>query len=583
MTVTEIILLLLKITGAVVVFIYGMKMMGEGLQKVAGNRMRAVLGRITGNPVTGILTGAFVTAVIQSSSATTVMVVGFVNSGLISLAGAIAVVMGANIGTTITSWIILLGMGGTLEKFILPLILCAVALPFMMSKKSKNKSVSEFVIGLAVLLVGLQFLQDAIPDLSSNEAFLSAMARWSDNGFLSILIFIVIGALLTAVVQASSAVMAITLVMCANQWIGFDVAIAIVMGQNIGTTLNANLAAVVANSNGKKAARAHLLFNLIGTVFTLILFYPITHLIANVTESLTGVGIYTSTKAEVASVLPLAITIFHTLFNVGNTIILAFFIPWLIKIVNWLVKTPADEAEEVTQLKFIGGGYMNTAELNIQSVQSEIVNFSRRVLRMYSFLPEMDKASEKEFDELLTRTEKYEGITDHMEIEIAQFLTKVSEGDLSNESSQRISAMLRIVDNLESIGDSIYQMAILKKNQREQEINLDQECRNNLDAMYQLVGKSLDVMDFNLHQTYDKIDLTEAYAVEKEINALRDKLRNHHLESIKAGAYTYQVGTTYSGMYALYEKTGDYVINVSEAIRVDQSQKVAEHNLAPQK
>ena len=580
MTATEIILLLLKVTGAVVIFIYGMKMMSEGLQKMAGNRMRSILGRMTNNPVSGILTGAAVTAAVQSSSATTVMVVSFVNSGLLSLAGAIAVVMGANIGTTITSWIILLGMGGSLGKFVLPLILCAAALPFMLSKRSKTKSASEFVIGLAILLIGLQLLQDAIPDFSQNEAFLSAMAQWSDKGFLSILIFVAIGALLTAVVQASSAVMAITLVMCANQWIGFDVAIAIVMGQNIGTTLNANIAAMAANANGKKAARAHLLFNVIGTAITLILFYPVTHLIAYVTESFTGVDIYLSPKSQVAAALPLAITLFHTLFNVVNTVILAFFIPLLIRIVNWMVKTPADDTEPDTRLKFITGGYLNTAELNIQSAQKEIEHFSQRVVRMYGFLPNLDNAKEKEFDEMFERIKKYEGITDRMELEIASFLTKVSEGELSNESSQRISSMLRIVDNLESIGDSIYQMAILKKNQREQGISLDQECRNNLNNMYQLVEKSLTVMDNNLNQPYDKINLAEAYAAEHEINALRDRLRANHLNALKNRSYTYQAGSTYSGMYALYEKTGDYVINVSEAIDIENSQKNQEHNMS---
>ena len=580
MTATEIILLLLKVIGAVVIFIYGMTLMSEGLQKMAGSRMRNILGRMTKNPVSGILTGTAVTAAIQSSSATTVMVVSFVNSGLLSLAGAIAVVMGANIGTTITSWIILLGMGGGMEKFMFPLILCALALPFMISKRSKTKAVSEFVIGLAILLVGLQFLQDAIPDLSTNQALLSFMGSLSNSGFLSILLFVAIGALLTAIVQSSSASMAITLVMCANQWIGFDVAIALVMGQNIGTTITANIAAAVTNANGKKTARAHFLFNLIGTVITLILFYPVTHLIAYVTESFTGADVYSASTAEIAAALPLAITLFHTLFNVVNTVILAFFIPWLIKIVNWMVKTPPEEAEMPTHLKFISGGYLNTAELNLQSAQKEIEHFSQRVVRMYGILPNLDNAKDKEFDEMFERIKKYEGITDRMELEIASFLTKVSEGELSNESSQRISSMLRIVDNLESIGDSIYQMAILKKNQREQGISLDQECRNNLNNMYQLVEKSLTVMDNNLNQPYDKIDLAEAYAAENEINALRDRLRANHLNALKNRSYTYQAGSTYSGMYALYEKTGDYVINVSEAIDIENSQKNQEHNMS---
>ena len=586
MTAIEIILLLLKLTGALVLFLYGMKLMSEGLQKIAGKGMRHLMAKITNNPFSGILVGTLLTVMVQSSSASTVMIVSFVNAGMLNLSGAIAMIMGANIGSTLITWILkIFALGGTGDTFQLPIFLLAFAIFFMFSSKDKLKYIGEFVIGFALLLLGMDFLQAAVPNLEDYPQFLAALGTISDQGFLSVLLFTVIGIVLTCIVQASAAMMAIALAMCFNGWIGFEVAMALVMGLNIGTTITANIAATVANSVGKKAARAHLVFNVIGTIIMLIAFRPVMLLVDNVTTAATGSSPYTTPDSPLydPQTLPWALCFFHTFFNVVNTIILVWFIPLLIRIVDWMVKPKEEDAEDEYRLTFIGGSWMNTAELNIQSAKQEIENFSKRVLRMYAFLPELDKAKGKEFDEILKRTEKYEGITDRMEIEIAQFLTKVSEGDLSNESSQRISAMLRIVDNLESIGDSIYQMAILKKNQREQEINLDQECRNNLDAMYKLVGKSLEVMDFNLHQTYDKIDLTEAYAVEKEINALRDKLRSHHLESIKAGAYTYQVGTTYSGMYALYEKTGDYVINVSEAIRVDQSQKVAEHNLAPQK
>ena len=568
----EVLMVIFKFAGAVGVFIYGVKHMSEGLQKVAGDKMRSILGRITGSPISGILTGAGVTAAIQSSTATTVMVVSFVNSGLLTLAGAIAVVMGANIGTTLTSWIILLGMGGSGGEggaFLFPLVVIALSLPFMMMKGEKCKYISEFIIGFGLLLIGLQFLQDAMPTLSDD--FLAKMATWSDWGFWSILIFIIIGAILTVLIQASSAVMAITLVMCANGWIGFDIAVAIVMGQNIGTTLTANIAAMVANATGKKAARAHFVFNVVGVILTLIVFHPLMNLIASMTESMSGINPYDAAKA--AESLPLAITIFHTFFNVANTIILAFFIPQIIRIVDWMVKTPAEDAEDEYRLKFISGGYMNTAELNLQLAQKEIENFSKRVLRMYTFLPSLRTAKdEEEFTGIFDRIEKYEGITDRMEVEIAQFLTKISEGDMSREASQRVSSMLRIIDNLESIGDDIYQIAIHRKNKREEEVHFDDGLNQNIAHITDLVQHALDVMDANLHTDYNHIDLDSAYKAEDDVNKYRDVLRAQHLDALKNGTYSYSIGTAYSGIYALYEKLADHAINISEAI--DNSAKI---------
>ncbi len=582
----EAVWILIKVIGAIAIFIYGMKLMSEGLQKLAGRGMRHIMGKITGNPISGILVGTLLTVVVQSSSASTVMVVSFVNAGLMDLAGAISMIMGANIGSTLITWILkIFALGGSESSFSLPLTLLAFALFFMFTKSEKLKYFGEFVIGFALLLLGMDFLQSSVPNLEDYPAFLATMGAISDHGYLSVLLFTVIGIVLTCIVQASAAMMAIALTMCYNGWIGFEVAMALVMGLNIGTTITANIAATVANSVGKKAARAHLVFNVIGTIIMLIAFRPVMMLVDYVTTAATGVSPYTMPGAAGYNpqTLPWALCFFHTFFNVVNTLILVWFIPQLIKIVDWMVKTKDEDAEDEFRLTYIDGAWMNTAELNIRQAQKEIEHFSQRVVRMYSFLPMLDKAKDKEFDDILKRTEKYEGITDRMELEIASFLTKVSEGDLSNESSQRISSMLRIVDNLESIGDSIYQMAILKKNQREQGITLDQECQHNLENMYHLVEKSLQVMDYNLNQPYDKIDLTEAYAAEKAVNEYRDKLRIHHLDSIKAGAYSYQVGTTYSGMYALYEKTGDYVINVSEAIDLDKSQKSVEHNMSAKK
>ena len=572
MTLTEALIIIINFAGALAVFLFGMKLMSEGLQKFAGDKMRSVMGKVTGSPVRGILTGAAVTTAIQSSSATTVMVVSFVNAGLLSLAGAVAVIMGANIGTTVTAWIItLFGLGEGSGTFSLPMLLGALALIFMFAKKDKLKYIGEFLIGLAMLLLGMSLLQQAMPNLEEYPEFLEALARLSAYGFGSVILFVVIGALLTCLVQASAAMMAITLVMCYNGWIGFDAAVALVMGQNIGTTITANLAAMVANTNGKRAARAHLVFNIIGVIITLIVFRPVLNLIANMTTSMMGSSPYTAVGAAGydPNAIPMALSLFHTFFNVVNTLILAWFIPLIIKIVNWMVKEKPEDEEYVFKLAYIGHTFTNTAELNLEAAKKEIENFSKRVLRMYTFLPELRTAKDdEEFNSIVERIEKYEEITDRMEMEIAKYLTHVAEGDLSLQGSQRISSMLRIVDNLESIGDTVYQIAMTRKNKRETAVHFDQHLNDNLDKMTQLVQRSLDVMDENLKNDYSDIDLTAANAAEADINSYRDELRIENLDALKKGTYNFAIGNAYSGLYALYEKLGDYVINVSEAIAV---------------
>ncbi len=565
----EITTVILKLAGALAVFLFAMKLMSEGLQKIAGSKMRSVLKHITGNPLSGILTGTAVTAAIQSSSATTVMVVGFVNAGLLSLAGAVAVIMGANIGTTVTAWIItLFGLGDNAGGFSLPMLLAAISLFFIFSGRDKMKSIGQTIIGLALLLVGMELLQEPMSNLDQYPNFLHAISTLSNYGFWSILIFIAIGALLTCLVQASAAMMAITLVMCYNGWIGFDVAVALVMGQNIGTTITANLAALVANTAGKKAARAHLVFNVVGVIITLIVFSPLMNFIAFLTENMTGCSPYAPIDDPLYNreSVPLAISLFHTIFNVGNTIILAFFIPQILKIVDWMVKTKVEDTEDEFRLTYIEGNWLSTAELNLQSAKSEIEEFSKRVLRMYTFLPGLRTAKDdEEFDSLIERITKYEDITDRMEQEITKFLTRVGSGDVSQHASERISTMLRIIDNLESIGDAIFQIAMTRKSKREDAVHFDSSLNANLAHMSELVQKALDVMDANL-KDYDNIDLDAAYAAEHDINAYRDLLRAQHLDALKLGIYDYAIGNAYSGLYALYEKLGDYVINVSEAI-----------------
>ena len=569
MNVWDIVTVILKLAGALAVFLFAMKLMSEGLQKIAGSKMRSVLKHITGNPLSGILTGTAVTAAIQSSSATTVMVLGFVNAGVLSLAGAVAVIMGANIGTTITAWIItLFGLGDNAGGFSLPMLLAAISLFFIFSGRDKMKSIGQTIIGLALLLVGMELLQEPMSNLDQYPNFLHAISTLSDYGFWSILIFIAIGALLTCLVQASAAMMAITLVMCYNGWIGFDVAVALVMGQNIGTTITANLAALVANTAGKKAARAHLVFNVVGVIITLIVFSPLMNFIAFLTENMTGCSPYAPVDDPLYNreSVPLAISLFHTIFNVGNTIILAFFIPQILKIVDWMVKTKVEDTEDEFRLTYIEGNWLSTAELNLQSAKSEIEEFSKRVLRMYTFLPGLRTAKDdEEFDSLIERITKYEDITDRMEQEITKFLTRVGSGDVSQHASERISTMLRIIDNLESIGDAIFQIAMTRKSKREDAVHFDSSLNANLAHMSELVQKALDVMDANL-KDYDNIDLDAAYAAEHDINAYRDLLRAQHLDALKLGIYDYAIGNAYSALYALYEKLGDYIINVSEAI-----------------
>ena len=563
MEVTDIIFILLNLAGALAVFLFAMKLMSEGLQKFAGSKMRHWLSKITGKPLSGILAGAGVTAAIQSSTATTVMVVGFAGAGLLTLAGAVAVVMGANIGTTITAWIIaLFGIGGGPSdgiSFSLPMFLGTLSLFFIFSKKSKMQYLGQTIIGLCLLLVGMELLESAIPELS--DSVVQTIATWSHWGFWSVLLFIVVGAILTIILQTSAAMTAVILLMASQGWIEFPMALALVMGQNLGTTLTAQVVAMTTGTTGKRAARAHLVFNVAGVLFCLILFSPICNGImamTNITDDLTS--------RHNREVYPLAITIFHTLFNVGTTVILAFCIPQIVKIVEWMVPEKKEEGEEEFRLTYIEPNLLSTAELNLQSAKSEIEEFSKRVLRMYTFLPGLRTAKEdEEFDAIMARIAKYEDITDRMEMEISKFLTKVGSGDVSEHASERVSTMLRIIDNLESIGDTIYQIAMTRQSKREDAVHFDAGLNANLEQMRQLVQQALDVMDRNLHD-YDHVDLDAAYAAEHAINAERDRLRAQHLDALKLGVYDYAIGNAYSSLYALYEKLGDYVINVSEAI-----------------
>ena len=552
MNITTILLIIINFTGALAVFLFAMKIMSEGIQKVAGSKMRAVLGRMTGKPLSGILTGTAVTAAIQSSSATTVMVVSFVNAGLLSLSGAVAVIMGANIGTTVTAWIItLLGLGEGSGFFNLPLFIAAASLAFFLMKRDKMHSVGQTIIGLALLLVGMHLLKSAMPNLGQYPAMLQGIASWSGFGFWSVLLFVAIGAILTCMVQASAATMAITLLMLQNGWIGLDVAIALVMGENIGTTVTANISATVAGIAGKRAARAHLVFNVIGVTLSLILFRPILSVVQMVFPD----------------DAPMALSLFHTMFNVMNVGVQSWFIPQIVWIVTRLVPEKKAKAEsDDHRLTYISRGPVGTAELNLQSAKKELQLFSKQVLRMYALLPELRTVrNAKEMDAAVERIARYERLTDRMDIEITKFLTAVGSGGISAHGSERISSMMRASDNLESIGDSIYQIALTRKSKFSDAVHFSENQNANLAEMSALVENALLVMDGNLVD-YDRADLQAAEDAEREVNLCRDRLREGHLEALKRGQYGYEVGNAYSSLYAQYEKLADYVINVTEAI-----------------
>lgn len=563
--------IIMNFVGALALFLYAMTLMSESLQKIAGDRMRNILAKITNNPFSGVLTGVGVTTAIQSSSATTVMVVSFVNAGLISLASAVAVIMGANIGTTVTAWIItIFGLGASGSAFSLPMLCGVVAIIFLFSKRDHLKRVGELFIGLALLLVGMDLMKGAMPNLEEYPQVLEWMASLSGKGLGSTLLLVLAGALLTCVVQSSSATIAITLVMCYNGLIDFDAAIALVMGDNIGTTVTANIAAMVATPAGKKAARAHLIFNVVGVVITLIFLRPISAFVDWATIALVHSSPYTPRGAEGYSptVIPLAITIFHTLFNVSNTLVQVWFIPQIIKIVNWMVREPEGEvAYDDYRPSHIAAGHTSIAEIDIRAAQKEIEDFGQRVTRMFELLPGLRTArDDKEFENTMHQIERQEEITDRMEQEIARYLTSLGAAGLSAKGSQCVSAMLRLVDNLESIGDDVLQIALLRRNKRQEAVHFSAEQNEHIDHMRELVSAALATMNAHLGDDYDKADLAAAYRAEDAINAYRDQLRRRHIDDLRDGRYDYAVGIAYSGIYALYEKMGDHIINISEAI-----------------
>jgi len=548
----------LKLIGSLGLFLYGMKIMSEGLQKVAGDRLRSILTAMTTNRVTGVLTGVLITALIQSSSATTVMVVSFVNAGLLTLAESISVIMGANIGTTVTAWIIsIFGFKVDMAAFALPLL--AIALPLIFSGKSNRKSVGEFIFGFSFLFMGLSYLKANAPDLNANPEMLAFVQNYTDMGFFSILLFLFIGTILTMIVQASAATMAITLIMCANGWISLELGAALVLGENIGTTITANLAALTANTQAKRAALAHFVFNVFGVIWVLIIFHPFMQLVNWVVDTF-----FQTSNPEVA--ISYKLSAFHSIFNICNVCILIWGVKLIERTVCALIH-PKEEDEE-PRLRFITGGMLSTAELSILQARKEIHLFAERTHRMFGMVQDLlHTEKDDDFNKLFSRIEKYENISDNMELEIANYLNQVSEGRLSSESKLQIRAMLREVTEIESIGDSCYNLARTINRKRQTNQDFTEKQYEHIHFMMKLTNDALAQMIVVVEKPeHQSIDINKSFNIENEINNYRNQLKNQNILDVNNKEYDYQMGVYYMDIIAECEKLGDYIVNVVDPV-----------------
>ena len=573
-------------------FLYGMALMSEGLQKSAGDRLRSFMAKMTSNAPKRILTGTLVTALVQSSSATTIMVVSFVNAGLLTLGNAIGVIMGANIGTTLTAWVTSLGFSVNIALFAVPMMAFGFILHSM--KKSSLKNIGQFLMGFAVMYVGLTFMKDcANAVLGEYETqMMGFFGSINGFGFGSILLFLVAGAVLTIVLQASSATMAITMLLAASGLIGFELAVAMVLGENIGTTITANIAAAVANTSAKRAARAHTIFNIVGVIWVLILFGPIVALICKImtalgfadpmTVDMAGLNAaLTSAKAapgatpesiavaedaflEAKNAMLYGIAMLHTLFNVTNTLVLIWFTPLIEKAVVWLVKEPKGE-HEVFRLKYIAGGPLSTAELSLNEAQQEIIHFAEICRNGFGYIREaINSQDPDEFDKLNDKLIKYEEITDRIEFEIATYLNEVSKNELSQESLEHTKAMYKIIGEMESLGDSGEAIGRILKRRNAHGKVFDKPLLDRLNKMMDLVQKGYDVMIENLKKDELK-DISNADNCEYNINECRNHLREEHIVNIENSSYNYLTGVYYMDVLSELEKIGDFLINISQA------------------
>ncbi|MBR1932504.1 MAG: Na/Pi cotransporter family protein [Prevotella sp.] len=570
-------IVIFKLLGSLALLMFGMKSMSEALQKMAGPQLRHVLGAMTTNRFTGMLTGTLVTASVQSSTATTVMTVSFVNAGLLTLAQAISVIMGANIGTTLTAWIMSAGMSFNIMDAAWPAFLVGIILIY----QKKYRYIGDFLFGLSFLIFALGTLRQTGTEmhLGENQAVLDFFASFDPNSFVTTIVFLLLGGVLTFCVQSSAAVMAITMILCSSGALPIYQGIALVMGENIGTTVTSNLAALSANTQARRAALAHMFFNVFGVIWILFVFRPFIDMVCgwvgydvNMTKETAGTGAFLANSAKLSFVL----AAFHTTFNVANTMILIWFIPQIEKFVCWVIKPKRVDEEEDFRLHFITAGFMKTPELSVLEAQKEISSFSERMQRMFGMVQELlnlsssqqnkDKNNEQEFNKLFTRIEKYESISDNMELEIAQYLESVSDAHLSDDTKGKIRAMLREVSELESIGDSCYNMArtINRKFAAKQDHFIEKQYEH-LHQMMGLTDQALTQMNQLMGGRKEAFNVNRTFNIENEINNYRNQLKAQNIIDVNNHEYTYAEGTIYIDLVNECEKLGDYVVNVVEA------------------
>ncbi|MBO5741873.1 MAG: Na/Pi cotransporter family protein [Bacteroidaceae bacterium] len=566
------ILQIFTLLGALGMFLYGMNLMSSGLQKASGNKLRSFLSAMTSNPFKGVLTGLGVTSVIQSSSATTVMVVSFVNAGLLTLAQAISVIMGANIGTTVTAWLVS-WLGFKADISILAVPLMALGFLFSNSKKNQRQNIGELIVGFCLLFLGLSFMKESVPDLNETPEVLDFVKTWSSHGFASVLIFLAFGTILTLVLQSSSATMAITLIMLSMGWIPFNMACAMVLGENIGTTITANIAASVGNTQAKRAAMSHTIFNLFGVVWALIFFKPFLSLVGYIitlfglpNPSVEGFVVSQPTSDEGTAVL-YGLSMLHTLFNTINTFILIWFVKTIEKAVVAIIKAPKEQDADAFRLKYISAGPLSTPELATEEAFNEIIHFaniSRKGLG-YAKLAIAEKNEDK-FEELRNKLVKYEEISDRIEYEIAAFLNAVSAGDISESTSLKVKAMYKIIGELESLGDSGELISRILSRRNVHNKTFDATTVKKLEDMVDAVDKAYDAMIVNLEAAHkgELQTITNAYNAEDRINNLRTYLRDSEIEGIESGEKNYQTSVYYIDIVNSLERMGDFIINISQ-------------------
>ncbi len=569
--------IIFKLLGSLALLMFGMKSMSEALQKMAGPQLRHVLGAMTTNRFTGMLTGTLVTASVQSSTATTVMTVSFVNAGLLTLAQAISVIMGANIGTTLTAWIMSAGMSFDITSAVYPAFFMGIILIYL----KKYRYIGDFLFGLSFLLLGLGTLRMTGTEmhLGENQALLDFFASFDPNSFLTTLVFLVLGGVMTFCVQSSAAVMAITMILCSSGALPIYQGIALVMGENIGTTVTSNLAAMSANTQARRAALAHMFFNVFGVLWILVVFRPFIDMVCgwvgydvDMQKGAVETSVFLANSAKLSFVL----AAFHTTFNVANTFILIWFIPQIERFVCWVIKPKKIDEEEDFRLHFITAGFMKTPELSVLEAQKEIQSFSERMQRMFAMVRELltlsasstNKSNNQagDFNKLFTRIEKYEGISDNMELEIAKYLDSVSDAHLSDDTKAKIRAMLREISELESIGDACYNMArTISRKYNGKEDHFIEKQYDHLHQMMELTDQSLTQMNRLMGGRKEAFDVNRTFNIENEINNYRNQLKSQNINDINNHQYTYAVGTIYMDLINECEKLGDYVVNVVEA------------------